>query len=267
MTREAGFKPGLRGKRLRRQRAARSSQFVNYKPSLLRRFFTLFLRAAFKVTMRLEIVNLENFPRSGGCIVMINHIAFLDPVIISGRFPRPVISMAKVEAYEDKFLGPLIRVFDAFPVNRGDVDRNALRTAFDVLDGGLPLLIAPEGTRSRTASLGEAHLGLAYIASQANVPVVPVAISGSDQWKHNVKRFRRTPIRLRIGRPFILDAGQARVSGETLKQMTDEAMCHMASLLPPEQRGIYSNLDAATRRYLRFVGVEHLPDRSDIYER
>ncbi len=242
-----------RGRRLRGKPAGRASKFANYRPRLLRRFYTLFLRLAFKVTMRLEIAGLENVPPSGGCIVMINHIAFLDPVIVSGKFPRPVISMAKAEAHEDRLIGPLIRAFDAFPVNRGDVDRAALRMAFEVLDNGLPLLIAPEGTRSRTASLGEAHQGLAYIASQANVPVVPVAISGSDQWKHNVLRFRRTPVWVRVGKPFYLDAGGERVGSETLKQMTDEAMYRLAALLPPERRGRYSNLDAAATRYLRFV--------------
>ena len=253
MTQEARLKPGPRGRRLRRSRTPSASKFVNYKPSWLRRLFTLFLRAAFKVTMRLDVVGIENLPASGSCIVMINHIAFLDPVIVSGKFPRPVISMAKAEAHADWLLGRLIRVFDAFPVNRGDVDREALRMAFDVLDNGLPLLIAPEGTRSPTASLGEAHVGLAYIAAQTGVPVVPVAISGSDHWKRNIKRLRRTPIRVRVGQPFYLDAGQERMSSAALKQMTDEAMCRLAALLPPEQRGIYSNLDAATTHYLKSV--------------
>ncbi len=259
MTREAGLRRGMRGRRLRRRQAAKPSKYANYRPRLPRLFFTKLLRIAFKVTMRLTITGLEHFPLSGACIVMINHIAFLDPVIVSGRFPRPVISMAKAEAYEDRFLGPLIRTFDAFPVNRGDVDRAALRTAFEVLDNGLPLLIAPEGTRSRTASLGQAHLGLAYVASGSNAPIVPVAISGSDQWKHNIKRFRRTSIHLRVGRPFYLEAGSERIDSETLKRMTGEAMYQMAALLPPEQRGIYSDLDAATTRYVRFSTTSDLP--------
>jgi 1-acyl-sn-glycerol-3-phosphate acyltransferase len=254
----AGARSRLRGGRLRRLKASKAGRYTNYRPRLPRRIFTALLRLAFKVTMRLEIAGLEHLPARGGCIVMINHIAFLDPVIVSGIFPRPVISMAKAEAYSDRVLGPLIRTFDAFPVNRGDVDRVALRAAFEVLDNGLPLLIAPEGTRSATASLGEAHQGLAYLAAQTGAPVVPVAISGSDQWKHNIKRFRRTPIRLRLGRPFVLAAGDQRLSGEMIKQMTDEAMTYLASLLPPEQRGIYANLDAAAPRYLRLLGSDHL---------
>ena len=249
MTQEAGTNAARRLKR----RAKGSSRYANYRPRLLRRLFTFLLRVAFRLTMRLEIIDLHHLPATGACIVMINHIAFLDPVLVSGAFPRPVISMAKAEAYDSKLLGPFLRAFDAFPVNRGDVDRGALRTAFDVLDNGLALLIAPEGTRSRTASLGEAHQGLAYMAALSSAPVVPVAISGSERWKHNIKRLRRTPIRVRLGRPFVLSTREMRLTSETLIGMTDEAMSTMASLLPPEQRGIYASLDQAKTYFLHFV--------------
>ena len=250
MTSTTGVK---RRERFRSRRAGRASKYQNYKPSLLRRFYTLFLRVAFKVTMRLEIEGLEHFPASGASIAMYNHIAFVDPVIVSGRFPRSVIALVKIEAYQHWLTGPLLRTFDAIPVSRGDVDRKALQAAFDVLDQDLPLLIAPEGTRSKTATLLEAQPGVAYIASQAGVPIVPVAFSGSDRWSRNIKRLRRTTIWVRVGRPFVLAADDERLSGETLKQMTDEAMVQLASLLPAEQRGVYSNLDAATARYVRFV--------------
>ena len=241
-----------RRSRLRARRAGRASKYQNYRPSVLRRLCTLFLRAAFKVTMRLQVEGLENFPSTGPCIVMYNHIAFVDPVIITGRFPRPIVSMVKTEAYAHWFTGPLLRIFDAVPISRGDVDRKALQASFEVLDNGLPLTVAPEGTRSKTATLLEGQPGLAYLAAQTGAPVVPVAFSGSDRWSHNIKRLRRTTIRVRVGRPFVLAADDERLSGATLKQMTDEAMAQLASLLPPEQRGAYSNLDVATTRYVRF---------------
>ena len=260
MNGELGLKRRVRGKGVARlRRRSKASRYVNYRPRVMRLVFTVMLRIAIWITMKLRIVGLENLPKTGGCIVMINHIAFLDPVIVSGTFPRTVISMAKAEAYADRVLGPLIRTFDAFPVNRGDVDRSALRTAFEVLDNGLPLLIAPEGTRSQAASLGEAHLGLAYVASLTNVPVVPIAISGSDQWKHNVKRFVRTPVTVRVGRPFHIEAGEEGLSSATLKQMTDEAMYQLAACLPQEQRGIYADLGQATAKHLRFVSENNLP--------
>lgn len=242
--------------RLQRRRTSTNSKFANYKPSFRRRSYMLFLKVAFKLTMRLEILDMENLPSNIGYIAMINHISFLDPVLVSGTFPGNVISLAKIEAYEHWFTGRYIQAFDAIPVKRGSVDRVTLRTAFEVLDNGLPLLIAPEGTRSDTGGLGEPHQGLAYIASRANVPIVPVAISGSSDWQHNVRRFKRTWVRMRIGEPFYLDSGQRRANTAVLKEMSNEAMYRMAAVLPPEQRGIYSNLDTATAQYIRVMDEE-----------
>ena len=70
-----------------------------------------------------HVEGVENVPAQGPAILMINHVAFLDPVILTGFFPRYLISMAKVEAIEDKLIGPIIKAFDAFPVNRGAGDR------------------------------------------------------------------------------------------------------------------------------------------------
>ncbi len=232
---------------------SRANRFVNYRPRLIRNLLLFALKVAMKLVMKLETTGWEHIPPSGPVIMMINHIAFLDPVILTGFFPRYLISMAKVEAIEDKVIGPLIKAFDAFPVNRGAGDRQALRTAFDVLDAGLALLIAPEGHRSETTELGEAHEGIAYVAQRAHVPIVPVAISGTDQFKHNIKRLKRTTVTYRFGQPFYLDAGNERANGELLKQMTDEAMYQLAALLPPEQRGLYANLDEATAHYVRFI--------------
>jgi 1-acyl-sn-glycerol-3-phosphate acyltransferase len=91
------------------------------------------------------------------------------------------------------------------------------------------------------------------VASRAGVPIVPVAISGTDRFKHNYKRLRSTHVVYRFGQPFYLDAGDERLTSESLKQMTDEAMYQLAALLPPEQRGLYANLDQATTRFVRLV--------------
>jgi 1-acyl-sn-glycerol-3-phosphate acyltransferase len=233
--------------------SSRANRFVNYRPRLIRNILLFALRVAMKLVMKLNASGWENIPRTGPVIMMINHIAFLDPVILTGIFPRYLISMAKVEAIEDKVIGPIIKAFDAFPVNRGAGDRQALRTAFDVLDAGLALLIAPEGHRSETSELGEAHEGIAYVAQRAHVPIVPVAISGTEQFKHNIKRFRRTTVTYRFGQPFYLEAGNDRANSDMLKRMTDEAMYQLAALLPPEQRGLYADLDEATAHYVKFI--------------
>jgi 1-acyl-sn-glycerol-3-phosphate acyltransferase len=201
----------------------------------------------------LEKQGWENIPRTGPVIMMINHIAFLDPVILTGLMTRSMVSMAKVEAYEDKLVGPLLHAFDSIPVNRGAADLSALRRVLDALEAGLAVLIAPEGHRSETGGLGEAHEGIAFVAHRAKVPIVPVGISGTPAFKHNYWKMKKTHVVYHFGQPFYLESGGERVTGEILKQMTDEAMYQLAALLPPEQRGIYEDLDQATAKYVKFV--------------
>ncbi len=195
----------------------------------------------------------ENVPKTGPVIMMINHIAFLDPVILTGLMPRSMVSLAKVEAYKDWLVGPLLRAFDSIPVNRGAADLNALRRVLGALESGLAVLIAPEGHRSETGGLGEAHEGIAFVAHRAQAPIVPVGISGTPAFKHNYWKMRKTHVIYRFGQPFYLDSGGERATGEMLKQMTHEAMYQLAALLPPEQRGIYQDLDQATAKYMKFV--------------
>ncbi len=236
-----------------RQRVKDKSRYQNYKLRWPARGLLSSLHFGMWLWLDVEKQGGENIPRTGPVIMMINHIAFLDPVILTGLLPRPLVSMAKVEAYEDKLLGPLLHAFDSIPVNRGAADLQALRRILDALEAGLAVLIAPEGHRSESGGLGEAHEGIAFVAYRAKVPIVPVGISGTPAFKHNYWKMKKTHVTYRFGQPFYLDSGGERVTADILKQMTDEAMYQLAALLPPEQRGRYANLDEATAHYVRWV--------------
>jgi 1-acyl-sn-glycerol-3-phosphate acyltransferase len=236
-----------------RQRVKDKSRYQNYKLRWPARGLLTGLHFGMWLWLDLERQGWDNIPRTGPVIMMINHVAFLDPVILTGLLPRPLVSMAKVEAYEDKILGPLLHAFDSIPVNRGAADLQALRRILDALEAGLAVLIAPEGHRSETGGLGEAHEGIAFVAYRAKVPIVPVGISGTPAFKNNYWKMKKTPVTYRFGQPFTLDSGGERVTAEILKQMTDEAMYQLAALLPPEQRGLYEDLDQATAKYVKFV--------------
>jgi 1-acyl-sn-glycerol-3-phosphate acyltransferase len=238
---------------LTRQRSRDKDFYRNYKLRWPGRALLTSLHFGMWLWLDVEKQGWENVPRTGPAIMMINHIAFLDPVILTGIMPRPMVSMAKIEAYEDKLLGPLLRAVDSIPVNRGAADLSALRRVLDALEAGLAVLIAPEGHRSETGGLGEAHEGIAFVAYRAKVPIVPVGISGTPGFKNNYWKMKKTPVTYRFGQPFTLDAGGERVTTEMLKQMTDEAMYQLAALLPPEQRGLYEDLDKATAKYVKFT--------------
>ncbi len=218
----------------------------------LRGVLNVILKALFKLLLRVEIRGMENFPAEGPVVLMINHTSFLDPVLVCGLMPRQVIAMSKIENFSTPIVGTLIKIYGAFPVRRGEVDRRAIRQALEVLERGGVLLMAPEGTRSRDGTLQKGHDGMTFIALRANVPLLPVAVVGSEQFKHNLKRLRRTPITITIGQPFRFRPGKWRVQRDQLNRMTDEAMYQLAALLPPDRRGVYSDLSAATTDFLVF---------------
>jgi 1-acyl-sn-glycerol-3-phosphate acyltransferase len=219
---------------------------------LTRRLSNFVLRVLFKLLLKLEVLGLENVPLEGPLILMINHVNFLDPVLAGGIMPREVVPLSKAELFRHPILGILVRLYGALPVRRGEVDRWALRRSLEVLRRGEALLMAPEGTRSHVPGLQRGRNGMAYIAVRAESPILPVAIVGGDKFFYNLKRLRRTPIKVIIGKPFRFSSGEGRVKRERLRKLTEEAMYQLAALLPPEYRGVYSDLSSASTSFLVF---------------
>jgi len=202
-----------------------------------------------RILFRLEIVGQENVPTTGPFIAMMNHIYFIDPVLVGLLTRRKVIIMSKIENYRILLFRPILYLYGTFPVRRGELDMAAIRASLAVLERGQGLLMAPEGTRSRTKTLQEGLDGIAWLAVRSEAPLVPVALSGQEKLGHYLKRLRRTPLRVEYGEPFLLQA-EGRVTREIRRQMTDEAMYRLAALLPPTYRGVYSDLEKATTEYL-----------------
>jgi 1-acyl-sn-glycerol-3-phosphate acyltransferase len=126
-------------------------------------------------------------------------------------------------------------------VERFNADFSAVRATLARLKKGGVLVLAPEGTRSHTGALQEAWAGVSFLAVKAGVPIVPVALIGSDDSLvfSNLRRLKRTLVTIRVGKPFMLPP----ISGDrdsALKSYTDEIMCRIAALLPPERRGVYA---------------------------
>jgi 1-acyl-sn-glycerol-3-phosphate acyltransferase len=183
---------------------------------------------------------------------MINHTSLLDPAMAGGVMPREVVAMSKVENFRDPILGLIVRLYGAFPVRRGEVDLQATRRALEVLQNGEVLLMAPEGTRSQECRLQPGHDGMTFIALRAKAPVLPMAISGVKDFFPNLKGLRRTEAKVVIGKPFRFRPIGKKVKRDVLHQMTEESMYQLAAVLPPEYRGMYSDLDSATEQFLVF---------------
>jgi len=166
--------------------------------------------------------------------------------------PRELVIMSKVENFRHPLFGIIARLYGAFPVSRGEVDRQAIRRSLEVLAAGEALLMAPEGTRSGQGQLQEGHGGMTFIALRADTPILPMAIIGGERFWANLTRLRRTPVKIVIGKAFRFSPGRKRARREIMSKMTEEGMYQLASLLPPERRGVYSNLDSATEQHLTF---------------
>ena len=217
-----------------------------------RRLSNSVVRILAKILLKLEVVGLENVPPEGPLILAITHTNFLDPALAGGVMPRELVIMSKVENFWHPILGIIVRLYGAFPVRRGEVDRQAIRRSLEVLAGGQALLMAPEGTRSGHGRLQKGHDGMTFIALRADAPILPVAITGVEHFWANLSRLRRTPIKIVIGKVFRFSSGGERAGREIMSKMTEEGMYQLASLLPPERRGVYSDLDSATEEYLAF---------------
>ena len=150
---------------------------------------------------RLSRIGREHIPQTGPVIFVANHRSFIDPFIVGLCNRRPVYYVAKEELFKNKFLGWFLGSLGAFPVRRGAADADFIETAKAILKRGDPVLIFPEGTRTRPGALGKPKRGVGRLALETGATVVPVAIIGTEAIR---KGFRVRPhkIRVRIGAPL-----------------------------------------------------------------
>ncbi|HOB88057.1 MAG TPA: lysophospholipid acyltransferase family protein [Bacillota bacterium] len=139
------------------------------------------LRFLMRIAFRMQVEGKESVPSQGGVILAANHLSGLDPIVVGCALDRRVRFMAKHELFDNPILGFLIRSLGAFPVRRGKDDKDAFRTALEVLRSGEVLGIFPEGTRSAEGRLQKAYSGAAVLAEKTGAYLVPVGIIGTDK--------------------------------------------------------------------------------------
>ncbi|OXS61216.1 1-acyl-sn-glycerol-3-phosphate acyltransferase [Cohnella sp. CIP 111063] len=143
---------------------------------MLYRIARAILRALYVLLYRLEARGIDNIPREGPVVLCSNHRSLQDPITLGVWVPRKVHYMAKEELFRIPLFGPLIRAVGAFPVKRGGVSKEAIRTAITLLQGGNVMGIFPEGTRNESVGMGKR--GAVTMAVRAKAIVVPVALVG-----------------------------------------------------------------------------------------
>jgi len=196
---------------------------------------------------KVKVEGREHLP-DGPCLFIANHLSNADGITLSRALaPRTVHFLAGVKLGQTPLTRLGLEAVRTIAIKPGTADLEAIRRALAVLREGDSVLLFPEGTRSRTGALQPARRGAALIASKAGVPVVPVAISGTEKLLPINDRdmggemIQRAEVTVRIGRP--LDVKQLQqdlpADAEPRQALVDALMREVAALLPPGYRGVY----------------------------
>ncbi|MEP6986586.1 MAG: lysophospholipid acyltransferase family protein [Chloroflexota bacterium] len=193
-------------------------------------------RTICKVFMHLfshySVTGLENIPQRP-YLVTFNHESYWDSPAIGSQF-KDTVPTFTARKYKGTLVGLLLHVGSPVWIDQESADRQALTTALKIMQQGSPFAIAPEGTRSKSGKLLEGHEGVAFIATRANVPIVPVAVIGTNLMFKQV----RPEVCVTVGKPYKLPEGRAR--GDQLAAYTDRIMCAIAALMPEQYHGYYT---------------------------
>jgi 1-acyl-sn-glycerol-3-phosphate acyltransferase len=201
------------------------------------------VRFLMKIIADIEINGLEKLPE-GNAIIAANHLGRLDTAALLCILDREDIIMPVAEKYKNHpFYSAIGRAANAIWLNRFDADYSAFRQILDRMKQGGLLVIAPEGTRSKTEALQEGKMGVAFLASKSGYPVLPVAVTGTEDRVivENIKHFRRSTITATAADLLYINIPKGTRREEAMRQATDEIMCQIAALLPEKYRGVYAN--------------------------
>jgi 1-acyl-sn-glycerol-3-phosphate acyltransferase len=157
---------------------------------------------------RVRAIGLENVPKHGPLVLAPNHFSQMDHFFVGVYLRRKIRFMAKSQLFGPPVLTYVYKHGGVFPVRRGHHDEEAFETVRQLLDQGEMLLVYAEGGRSRSQRLGQPKPGIGRIALESGVPVVPVAIKGSEyarQWKK--LRFPKTTVQ--FGEPLTFQVEEA----------------------------------------------------------
>lgn len=183
----------------------------------------VFVRGFLNLVFRIKVMGEENLPENGGVVVAVNHRSNWDPVIMGAVTKRKLRSIAKAELFKTKIGRWFFKALGAFPVERGKGDIGAVKTSLKILSSGEALLIFPEGTRTTDEAGAKAKTGAVMMASHADVPIIPVYISGEFKWMRKIT--------VNFGEVIHIEKQDGeKLSREKLQELADSLMQNIRQL-------------------------------------
>ena len=190
----------------------------------------------------IEFFGTQHLPLEGGLIVATNHMSRVDTLLLFLNPARKDITALVADKYKKyPLFNWILTVGGIIWLDRDKADFGAFRLAADVLKSGVALGIAPEGTRSQTGQLQEGKPGTVLLAQKAKVPIVPVAITGTEEFFKRLLTLRWPQVKITFGPAFTLPPLDRANRDESLQKMTEEIMARIAILLPPKYWGFYKD--------------------------
>ncbi len=210
---------------------------------LFRRFLKLLCRVVVFVCTKTTICGLEDYPRHGPALVVINHLGDPDAILLLAALPDFPEVIGKIELRNIPVLRLVMDMLGVIWIHRGQPDRRAISAVLEAFSQGRRIIIAPEGRESVSGALEAGTEGAAFLALKAGVPVVPITITGSEfrLIENNLKKLRRMPVTLRVGKSFVLPQNASRQ--DALQEGTRLIMETLAHQLPPKYRGVYGYVE------------------------
>jgi 1-acyl-sn-glycerol-3-phosphate acyltransferase len=184
-----------------------------------------------------EVSGLENIPAQGSFILAANHASLLDPPAVGCHVPRQFSFFARKSLWKPGFASWWLDTVGTIPVDRdGSTDVMAIKRVLQALRAGRPIIMFPEGTRSRDGRLQPAKSGIGMLACRATVPVVPARIFGSfDAFGPSRGLRLGTPIHVTYGRVLQPpDFDDPAAGKERYQRASEKIMSAIAALeVPP----------------------------------
>ncbi|NWF63453.1 MAG: 1-acyl-sn-glycerol-3-phosphate acyltransferase [Chloroflexi bacterium] len=190
---------------------------------------------------------LSKLPK-GGYMLASNHLGRLDSLVVYYVLDNDDLIHPLTDKYKKHWWARIVAWWlNVTWLTRGEADMSAMREFISRLKKGAVMIIAPEGTRSKKAELLKAEPGAIYIASAANVGIIPVALTGTQDAEvvSRLKRFQRLKITITIDSDLYFPPEIKSVKGveraKLLQDSIDEVFCRIAAMLPESYRGYYKD--------------------------